>query len=106
MTHPVLGALAIADQTHELVISKVLLEELLGHGVMLVAYPFGKLADVSPATFRLAARAGYQAAFTTMPLPVTRFAQRYALPRFTIHDWAEDDFIWRLHAFFGESLSR
>jgi peptidoglycan/xylan/chitin deacetylase (PgdA/CDA1 family) len=103
MTHPVLRALPAEEQRLELASSKKMLEELLCQPVTAVAYPFGKSIDLSRKTCRLAANAGYQAAFTTIASPITPSSSRYFLPRLTIHDWPEEGFAQRLRQLFSSN---
>lgn len=102
MTHPTLAALPTATQLHELAESRRQLAQHLGRPVTLLAYPFGKATDISRQTPRLAARAGYQAAFSTTPRRLPLLPRRYALPRLSVHDWDEADFARRIQALLGE----
>ncbi len=99
--HPALAPLPEAEQARELTAGKELLERLLGRRVPLVAYPFGKHADVSRTTVTLARRAGYDAAFTTVPRPVVPRSDRYRLPRLTVHDWPARTLVARVDALIG-----
>lgn len=63
--------------------SRSVLEERLGRPVRLLAWPFGLYDDD---LMRAAARAGYEAAFSLEPRPVTRADPAYALPRFLMVD--------------------
>jgi len=103
MTHPVLSGLPPSGQVEELGASKAALERLLGLPVAVVAYPFGKPDDVVPATRGAARRAAYRAACTTVPGPIVPPADRYALPRLTVHDWTVEEFARRLHELLGEA---
>ena len=102
MTHPVLRSLPPPEQAEELGASKAALERLLDLPVTVAAYPFGKPGDVGPATRGAARRAGYRAACTTIPGPIVPAADRYALPRLTVHDWTVEEFARRLRALLGE----
>lgn len=63
-THARLGELSDAAAGLELEQSKVVLEDLLGRAVTQVAFPFGSF---NRRTLDLAARAGYERAFGTLP---------------------------------------
>ncbi len=97
--HLPLETLAPDQQLDEFFGCKRTLEEWLDRPVRTMAYPFGGGNIVS---HRMAAWAGYQAAFSTVPVPVTPQASPFALPRLYIHDWPEDEFNKRLRTFFGE----
>jgi peptidoglycan/xylan/chitin deacetylase (PgdA/CDA1 family) len=103
LTHPALAQLPRAEQLHELVAGRRVLAELLGRPVDLLAYPFGKPADVSPATRALAARAGYRAGLTTSHGTLVPGTDRFAVPRLTVHEWTDDLFAARVGALFGEA---
>lgn len=66
---------------HELVKSKVILEERLGQKISYFAWPYGAY-DRSLAT--LAEKAGYEAAFGTDGAQITLTSSRFSLPRFHI----------------------
>lgn len=87
LSHPSLALLPAAEQERELVEARTRLEELLGRPVTLLAYPFGKPGDVSEETEALARRAGYRAAFTTVPRRLVPSSPLFALPRLTVHEW-------------------
>ena len=87
LSHPSLALLPAAEQERELAGAKARLEELLGRPVTLLAYPFGKPGDVSEETEDLARRAGYRAAFTTVPRRLVPSSSLFALPRLTVHEW-------------------
>ena len=61
LSHPLLSKLAVEEQDRELMESKALLEEKLGHPVPYFAYPEG---DGDAVTFDAVKRAGYTMAFT------------------------------------------
>jgi len=81
LDHPVLSQLNEDDAAHQLTESKRLLEEGLGVPVDLLAYPYGTPGTVSERDRRLAAEAGYRAAFMDMTGPLGRNDDRWALPR-------------------------
>jgi peptidoglycan/xylan/chitin deacetylase (PgdA/CDA1 family) len=101
MTHSMLSALPAVDQAYELGESRRVLEDILGRPVLFAAYPFGKPNDVARETCLLAARAGYRAALTTRPGAVTPSSPALALPRLSVHDWTDDQFMQKVNAFLG-----
>lgn len=102
VTHPQLAALPTDMQQHELNESKRSLETLLGRAVTAVAYPYGDPASVSEQTVTAAREAAYELAFTTVAAPLTRFSDRYRVPRFTVRNWTPEEFGERLRAWFRE----
>lgn len=104
MTHPSLAALADEEQLAEMSESRLALERLLDLPVRLLAYPFGKPDNVSDRTRALAAEAGYEAAFTTIPRPMHAGVDRFAIPRLTIHEWPDDVFTAKVAALVGPPL--
>jgi peptidoglycan/xylan/chitin deacetylase (PgdA/CDA1 family) len=101
ISHPSLGRLLGSDQQRELVESRTLLEDVVGAPVKLLSYPFGKTPDVASETRELAREAGYSAAFTSVPLALTRRSSLLALPRLTVHDWPDVVLAGRLRRLFG-----
>ena len=96
LSHPSLALLPAAEQERELAESRSRLEELLGRPVTLLAYPFGKPGDVSEETEVLARRAGYRAAFTTVPRRMVPSSPLFALPRLTVHEWPAETLVQRV----------
>ena len=100
MTHPSLGRVCDDAQADELRCSRQRLEQLLTRPVTLAAYPFGQPGDVSGITRRAAREAGYTAAFTTVRAVVTPGKALDALPRLTVYDWSDDEFLKRVETLF------
>jgi peptidoglycan/xylan/chitin deacetylase (PgdA/CDA1 family) len=100
MTHPKLSALPSGEQARELADGKARLEELTDSVVTLLAYPFGKPADVSPETVRLAERTGYRAAFLSQAARIVPSSPRFALPRLSVHDVPAGELTRRLEECF------
>lgn len=65
-THARLSSLAPADALWEMAESKHRLEALLGRPVPCLAYPFGRLGDITPAHARAAETLGFSMAFSTV----------------------------------------
>ena len=101
VTHPSLASLAEEDQQFELTESRRWLESHLSKPVHLLAYPFGKAADVSDVTRSAAKAVGYHAAFVTTPAPVTADVDIMAIPRLTAHEWSDAEFERRLRGVAG-----
>ena len=101
VSHPSLAALLPEEQRREMAKSREMLERFLAVRVHLLAYPFGKPPDVSRETTAIAQAVGFTAAFTTMPIPLRRDADRFALPRLTVHEWPDDVFAAKLEALAG-----
>ena len=80
--------------------ARVRLEKLTGRPVDLFAYPFGKPGDVGPETPRLAAEAGYRAAFLSQAGRIVPSSPRYLLPRLSVHDWPAEALARRLEEIF------
>ena len=101
VSHPSLAALTLEEQRREMAESRETLERFLAVRVHLLAYPFGKPPDVSRETTAIAQAVGFTAAFTTLPTPLRRDADRFALPRLTVHEWPDDVFAAKLEALAG-----
>lgn len=84
VSHPMLCR--VKNSREEIRESKEILEKLLGHPVHYFAYPFGQPSSVSSKTIRLAREAGFDAAFGTIPAPVSDISakSRFYLPRIVL----------------------
>lgn len=89
ISHPELANLTVAEQDHELRISKDRLEQILGRKVTALAYPHG---SCSAETKRLAEAAGYAFACGTQRRAVERGADRYELPRVGVRNVSGREF--------------
>jgi peptidoglycan/xylan/chitin deacetylase (PgdA/CDA1 family) len=96
LSHPSLALLPAVEQERELAEGRTRLEELIGRPVTLLAYPFGKPGDVSDETRDLARRAGYRAAFTTVPSRLVPSSPVFALPRMTVHEQTAEHLMSRI----------
>jgi peptidoglycan/xylan/chitin deacetylase (PgdA/CDA1 family) len=96
LSHPSLALLPAAEQERELRESRARLEEAIGRPVTLLAYPFGKPGDVTDETAGFARRAGYRAAFTTVPARLVPSSPAFALPRLTVHEGPAEDLMSRI----------
>jgi peptidoglycan/xylan/chitin deacetylase (PgdA/CDA1 family) len=86
-SHPILAQLPDDEAQRELQGSRERLEGLLGRPVRLFAYPNGRAGrDFDARHARIAAAAGFDAAFTTEPGVCRSDSDRWALPRFTPWD--------------------
>lgn len=83
-THPMLRKCNNAKE--ELEQSKKTLEDLVGHSVDVLAYPFGRQSSVSHQVMRLAKDAGYRCAFGTIQCHLSDVSSksRYYLPRIVL----------------------
>jgi peptidoglycan/xylan/chitin deacetylase (PgdA/CDA1 family) len=90
LTHPSLPQLTQEAAKQEVLASRVLLQEKLGHVVSFFCYPRGAL---TPAVKEIVRQAGYSGACSTFPGPIRLESDRYALPRTYIsHDDTLQDF--------------
>ena len=96
LSHPSLALLPAVEQERELREARTRLEEAIGRPVTLLAYPFGKPGDVTDETAHLARRAGFRAAFTTVPARLVPSSPVFALPRLTVHEWPAERLMSRI----------
>jgi len=96
VTHPVLSSLSGEEILEELASSKAALEQRLGRRVMLFAYPFGGLEHFDGISQSLVERAGYKAAFTTLPGINEAGVNRWALKRVGVQDDPPSLFAFKL----------
>lgn len=105
LTHPSLATLPPDEQQAEIAGSRSLLDRFLGTTVRLLAYPFGKDDNVSALTRELAGAAGFDGAFTTIPVPTDSSVDVYAVPRLTVHEWPDDVFTAKIEALVGPPIA-
>ena len=81
VSHPMLRI--SPNSVAELVDSKRLLEEFLGHKIEYMAYPYGRQSSVSRKIIGQAKKAGYKCAFGTIQAPISRMSSKniFYLPR-------------------------
>lgn len=84
ITHPVLRK--SSKKWDEIAGSKKELESLIGKEVKYLAYPYGKHSSISYGVRRIAHKAGFEAAFGTVPSTINRISSlyRFYLPRIVI----------------------
>jgi len=99
VNHSVLSHVSENELRDEIVHSKMILEEKVGHKISHFAYPFGEAGQVGPREFSISATAGFKSAFTTRPghlFPEHR-NHIHALPRVMIEDFDTfESFQWKL----------
>jgi peptidoglycan/xylan/chitin deacetylase (PgdA/CDA1 family) len=93
VTHESLPECTPAQQLQQMQQSRSELESMIERPVTGFAYPFG---DISRATLRLAATAGFDYACTTESGCVDRATQPYRVPRIAAEDWSAALFAQRL----------
>jgi peptidoglycan/xylan/chitin deacetylase (PgdA/CDA1 family) len=98
VTHPMFSALPLLEQCAEIQNSKAALEEILGRPVKSFAYPYGSKADYTENTAKTVERAGYASACANFSGIVTRYSDRFEIPRVLVRDWDGDEFSRRLAA--------
>lgn len=82
--HRRLSACSSAEIREELETSKAILERRLHRRITLFAYPFGQPHDYDRRAVKLAAQAGYAAAFTTLQRSFASVENRFEAPRVTV----------------------
>jgi peptidoglycan/xylan/chitin deacetylase (PgdA/CDA1 family) len=97
VTHESLPECTAAQQLRQMQQSRSELESMIERPVAGFAYPFG---DISRATLRLAATAGFDYACTTEAACVDRATQPHRVPRIAAEDWSAE----RLAQRFAEVL--
>lgn len=101
LTHPALAALPAEEQLYEMREARRQLENLTGAVVDVLAYPFGKDADVSDETMRLAKEAGYRAALMSTPRALVPSSNPFGMPRLAVHDWTAAELVQRIREVLG-----
>lgn len=95
--HPVLSTLGAEQAFSEILESKIILEEWIGRDVDFFAYPYGQPSEAGPREYHFAARAGFRAAFTTVPRAASERDNFFSLPRVPVsYEDSLSDFRWKL----------
>lgn len=92
VTHPVLSTLPATAQRAEIEGAKARLEEILGHLVTSLAYPYGSRSDYTSETVTIVKKAGFTYACSNFAGVVRRGTDRFQLPRFVVRDWDGEEF--------------
>ena len=93
LTHPLLPSLSVAAQRHEITQGRVRLQQILGHAVSDVCYPFGAYTADTVALVRSAA---FTFACSVSSAVVDPDTDRFQLPRIHLSDWDGEEFSARL----------
>jgi peptidoglycan/xylan/chitin deacetylase (PgdA/CDA1 family) len=101
VTHTMLSALASDAQEEELASSRAALAELTGVAPAAVAYPFGTLDAIDPATIHAAEAAGYRRGYVNTPGRLDPRRTPFALARHMVHDWPAAEFAAQLDRWFS-----
>jgi peptidoglycan/xylan/chitin deacetylase (PgdA/CDA1 family) len=99
VTHTPLSTLSEEQQREEIVSSKIRLETLLGTGIKVFSYPFGRRSDYNRASVRICRETGFSKAASNFPGQAHRWTDRYQLPRQLVRNWGIDDFTRRMKDF-------
>jgi len=86
-THPRLSSLGWSDQIREITGSREVLEAMLGRPVTAFAYPYGCRGDYNADSVAAAREAGFRVACSVFTGLVTRWTDRWQLPRYTVRNW-------------------
>ena len=100
VNHPVLSALSVEDQGHEISEGCRRLEAILGQSIRTFAYPYGRAADWTDATATIARDAGLRGAVTTIPGSIETGADPFRLRRWAVANWDGHQFARALESFF------
>ena len=102
LTHPDLGQVRGPRAWEEISKSKTKLEDALGAGVSLFAYPFGGERNFCEENRELVRQAGYRCCCSALPGFVTLISDPFNLRRISVNNWYSDpcdlDFEIRLAA--------
>ena len=88
VSHPKLRTITARKSKSEIMKSKLILEEILGHRVDFMAYPYGNVSAVGIREIKYAKQCGYNMAFSTIQIPVTKACLKnpYFIPRVNINE--------------------
>jgi peptidoglycan/xylan/chitin deacetylase (PgdA/CDA1 family) len=92
LTHPLLAALAEADQREEIAGSRAVLQRLIDGSILSFAYPYGGVETINNVTTRLVREAGYERACIVGEFPSSSQLTELRLPRRVVGDWDRETF--------------
>jgi len=93
VTHCSLGSLPVSQQRHEIRQCKLTLEEIVGHPVTSMSYPFGSSGvDYDVRTVSEVKAAGFACACVGTPGTMRSQMPRFEIPRDVVLDWDGDEF--------------
>ena len=101
VTHTMLSALTPEEQEQELASSRAALAKLIGVAPAAVAYPFGTLDAIDPATIHAASAAGFRYGYVNTPGRLDPRRTPFAQPRHMVHDWPAAEFAAQLDRWFA-----
>lgn len=94
-SHPMLAALAPDEQRNEISEGKRKLENILGHEIKFLSYPFGQRQDYNHDSIAICRELGFSCACTTKRGIIrTGYSEDmlFELPRFCVRDWPIEEF--------------
>ncbi len=100
VSHPILSHLSPEAQKHEILSSKLKLEQLSGRPVTSFAYPFGKRFHYSSITKDLLQECGFHCGCSNFWGVVTTKTDRYELPRIQVLDCQGSEFTKEVNLWF------
>ena len=100
VTHALLSAQPTDTQKREIVQSKNLLEDQLGHPIQSFSYPYGGKEDFTEETVEILRRTGITTACANYGSTLTKSADPYRLPRVLVRDWNIDVLSSRMKGWF------
>lgn len=102
VTHALLSAQPMDTQKREIVQSKNLLEDLLGHPIQSFSYPYGGRGMFTGKTVEMVKEAGITTACANYGSTLIRSADPYRLPRVLVRNWDIGVFSSRMKDWFNE----
>ena len=92
-THTRLSILSKDQQRKEFILSKNLLQNIIGKGIDFISYPFGSKIDFTSETEGLVQHCGYKAGIANVQKDLTMKDRITAIPRRLVRNWKINDFI-------------
>lgn len=100
VTHTKLAIQPYDVQSWEIMESKRVLENILGHEITTFSYPFGCLEDYTRDTVNIVKQAGYAKVASNFPGQVhSKMPSNFEIPRQIVRDWGIDRFKLELNKF-------
>lgn len=100
VAHSLLSEQPIDVQREEICKSKKVLESILKRPVTSLSYPYYIPTTGKSATAKLVEQLGFHVGCANFASPVTKFSDRYRLPRCLVRNWDAEKFAFRVRRFF------
>jgi len=101
VTHTPLSVLSEEEQRQEILASREKLEQLIGGGIEVFSYPFGRKVDYNRTSVRICREAGFAKAAANFPGQAHRWTDPWQIPRQLVRNWDGETFAAKIRSFWS-----